>query len=325
MVKNKQEDVKSRPMEYWVVSYYLFTPIENPLLEVARHKAFLFNLDIKARIYLSHEGINGQMSGKISSAKKYIEWLSADPRFSAIDFKIQLHDEHCFPRLTVKCRPELVAIGSPLNQGRRGDYLTPREWKERLKNRDEKTVLIDVRNDYEWKVGHFEGALLPALKHFREFPSFLKNFKVDSHDKTVDLLLYCTAGIRCELYSAFLYNEGYKNVYQLKGGVVQYGIEEGSTYWRGKLFVFDDRLSVSIDKNSPGEVISQCQFCETKSDFYFNCANSRCNALYLACLPCSENRQGCCSPLCQEAPDRRTFQVTAKPKPFRRKTYTQVS
>lgn len=305
-------------MEYWVLAYYYFTLIEDPAVEVFRHKEFFSNRDVKGRIYISQEGINGQMSASIPAAEEYMEWLRKDPRFQNVEFKIHKWHEHCFPRATVKMRPQLVALDRKVDMDQTGIHLSPEEWKKMLDHRDENTILIDVRNDYEWDIGHFEGAQLPPLEQFREFPTYAQALKKERDPKKTKVMMYCTGGIRCELYSALMKEEGFEEVYQLQGGVIKYGLEAGSKHWRGKLFVFDDRLSVPISNQQPAELISCCKYCQTPTDLYFNCANMDCNELFLSCPSCAEQAKGCCSTACLEAPRVRAFVKQDRPKPFRR-------
>ena len=129
--------------------------------------------------------------------------------------------------------------------------------------------------------------------------------------------MYCTGGIRCEVYSALLKKEGFEEVYQLEGGIIQYGLDEGTHHWKGKLFVFDDRLAVPLCDDA-SEVISRCRHCQETSDLYFNCANMDCNELFIACPSCADKLQGCCSSPCQTAPRVRPYQKSERPKPFRR-------
>src|SRR5579872_757900 len=117
---------------YAVLAYYYFTPLENPALEVLRHKDFFSNRDIKGRIYISHDGINGQMSASLAAAEEYMAWLSSDPRFKEIEFKIHTYPEHCFPRATIKTRPQLVAMDVPVDMGKTGVHLNAQEWQEML-------------------------------------------------------------------------------------------------------------------------------------------------------------------------------------------------
>ena len=300
-----------------VLAYYLFTPIDDPHGEVARHLAFMQGRDIRCRVYLSEEGINGQMSASVPDSQAYQEWLRSVPRFKNISFKAHPHPEHVFPRATVKYRKQLVAIDEKVDIALTGEHVPPQKWKEMLQNRDEKTLLLDVRNDYEWEIGHFEGAELPELETFRQFPQYARELRQSRDPKETKIMMYCTGGIRCELYSALLKKEGFENVYQLDGGVINYGLEEGHDLWRGKLFVFDDRLSVPIDEKTE-EVISHCRHCNAPSDVYYNCANMDCNELFLACPECAEKLRGCCCESCTEMPRLRPYEKNARPKPFRR-------
>ena len=304
-------------MEYFVLAYYLFTPVDDPALEVIRHKEFFNSRDVKGRIYLSKEGINGQMSASPEAAGEYMEWLHSDPRFQKISFKIHRHFEHCFPRATVKVRPQLVALDQEVDMGKTGAHVTPAAWKKMLQERGEETVLLDVRNAYEWEIGHFEGAERPLLDQFREFPAYAKKMKETRDPSQTKVMMYCTGGIRCEVYSALLKKEGFEEVYQLEGGIIQYGLDEGTHHWKGKLFVFDDRLAVPLCDDA-SEVISRCRHCQETSDIYFNCANMDCNELFIACPSCADKLQGCCSSPCQTAPRVRPYQKSERPKPFRR-------
>ncbi len=305
-------------MEYQVLAYYFFTHLEDPPLEVYRHKEFFSKRDVQGRIYISKEGINGQMSASPEAAREYMDWMKSDPRFEKIEFKIHTWHEHCFPRMTVKTRPQLVALDREVDMAKTGVHLSPEEWQKMLDQKDENTVLIDVRNDYEWDIGHFEGAELPDLEKFRQFPEYAKELKQIRDPSKTKVMMYCTGGIRCELYSALMKEEGFDEVYQLQGGVIKYGLETGSKHWKGKLFVFDDRLSVPISDKEPAEIISQCAHCKAPTDLYYNCANMDCNELFLSCHACAEQAQGCCCKNCQEAPRVRAFVKQDRPKPFRR-------
>lgn len=305
-------------MDYQVLAYYFFTLLEDPALEVFRHKEFFSDRDVQGRIYISKEGINGQMSASVKAAQEYMEWLKSDPRFQGVEFKIHTWHEHCFPRMTVKVRPQLVALDKEVDMKKTGVHLSPEEWKKMLDQKDENTILIDVRNDYEWDIGHFEGAELPTLEKFRQFPEYAKALKETRDPSKTKVMMYCTGGIRCELYSALMKEEGFDEVYQLQGGVIKYGLQAGSKHWRGKLFVFDDRLSVPISEKEPAEIISKCIHCGESTDLYYNCANMDCNELFLSCHACAEKTQGCCSQGCEEAPRVRAFVKQERPKPFRR-------
>ncbi|MBI2742647.1 MAG: rhodanese-related sulfurtransferase [Chlamydiales bacterium] len=314
-------------MNYFVLAYYKFTPIEDPAAEVLRHHAFFRGegegaprneYDARGRIYISKEGINGQMSASIEAAEAYMQWMRADPRFAGIEFKIHHYHEHAFPRMTVKVRQQLVAMDKHVRPEDGGEHISAERWKKMLEERDEKTLILDVRNDYEWKVGHFEGAELPKLETFRQFPEFAKRLKETHSTEETKVMMYCTGGIRCELYSALLKEEGFSKVYQLDGGVIKYGLQEGQKHWKGKLFVFDDRLAVPLNENEKAEVISHCHKCDALTDVYYNCANMDCNELFISCPECSEKLKGCCSQECSESPRLRPFEKGDHPKPFRR-------
>jgi UPF0176 protein len=308
---------------YLVLAYYDFTPIANPHEEVITHKNFFYGRDVTSRIYISETGINGQLSGAESDVQAYIEWMHGRPEFHHVVFKIHHYHENVFPRLTIKYRKQLVAIDETTDLANRGTHLSPEQWKamiERAKNAEEEVdrpVLIDVRNDYEWQVGHFEGAELPPCETFRQFSDYADKLKEEKDPEKTPVMMYCTGGIRCELYSSILMSKGFKEVYQLDGGIINYGLKEGSKHWLGKLFVFDDRLTVPIS-DEPAEVIGRCHHCETPCEAYYNCANMDCNHLFLCCENCLPKVIGCCQETCQTAPRLRAYQQQGPHKPFRR-------
>lgn len=302
---------------YLVLAYYKFTPIENPIEEVKKHKNFFKEKEITSRIYISHEGINGQMSGTSEAANAYMEWMHSRPEFSDLCFKIHEWHEQAFPHQTVKYRKNLVARDERVNLSLQGDHLSPKEWKEMLEG-EEDYLLLDVRNDYEWEIGHFEGAELPPCTTFREFEKYADKLKEGNVSKKLPVMMYCTGGIRCELYSSILLEKGFEKVYQLNGGIINYGLKEGSKHWLGKLFVFDDRLSVPISEEET-KVIGKCHRCEMPSDTYYNCANMECNTLFLCCKACLDEFLGCCQETCKNGERIRPYHAESAHKPFRRK------
>jgi len=306
-----------------VIAFYHLVEISDPQAEVAKHQEFFRTRDLKSRLYLSEQGINGQMSGLAAQAQEYMDWLRSDPRFSTVSFKIHLHPEHAFPKATIKYRKQLVAIDCEVDLSLRGESVRSDQWKKMLEARDEDTLVLDVRNDYEWKVGHFEGAELPALETFREFPQYAKQLKESRDPKKTKVLMYCTGGIRCEFYSAVMKREGFEQVYQLDGGVIQYGLDEGQTHWKGKLFVFDDRLVVPISEEKAAP-IATCRYCQAPHDVYYNCANMDCNELFICCPRCLKQHQGCCCSECL-AGRVRPIREDANPKPFRRMRAANLS
>lgn len=305
-------------MKYLVLAFYHFNTIKEAHEAVLAHKAFFQGRDVTSRIYISEQGINGQMSAVEDDAMAYMEWLIQQPGFEEVTFKAHRSLENVFPRATVKYRKQLVAIDQEIDLSKRGDYLTPAAWRAALEG-DEEILLLDVRNDYETVVGHFEGAVLPPCKTFREFGHYADHLKATVNPQK-RILMYCTGGIRCELYSAVLKEKGFENVAQLKGGVIQYGLDEGNTHWKGKLFVFDDRLTVPLNEQQETVTIGSCHHCQTLADNYYNCANMDCNELFLCCPSCAAKESGCCCDSCKTAVRMRPFDPTKGHKPFRRKS-----
>lgn len=303
-------------MNYFVIAFYQIAPLDNPLAEVMLQKEKLSSLGAKARIYISEEGINGQLSLAKEETLKYIDWMHARKEFAEVSFKLHEWHEHAFPKLTIKLRKQLVALDRKVDFSKKGNPISPEEFRQALSAK-EKHILLDVRNDYEWAVGHFEGARLPACETFRQFHAWADELKKEVDPETTPVLMYCTGGIRCEFYSCLLKEEGFQNVRQLEGGVIQYGLTEGSEHWKGKLFVFDDRLTVPISEEETS-VVGQCHHCKTPNESYYNCANMDCNTLFLCCKNCLEAFTGCCSPSCQAAPRLRPYELQNPHKPFRK-------
>ena len=306
-----------KEQEYFVLAYYRFTPIADPHQEIAAHKAFFKERPLTSRIYISEQGINGQMSGTREAAEEYMKWMHANPLFKNIYFKIHTYHENVFPRQTIKYRKQLVALDEEVDLSQIGEHASPAKWKELLESQ-EKPILLDVRNDYEWEVGRFDGAVCPPCETFREFKDYATELTAQVNPETTPVMMYCTGGIRCELYSSLLLKGGFKKVYQLDGGIINYGLKQGSDHWLGKLFVFDDRLTVPIsDEKTP--TIGTCHRCKEPTDTYYNCANMDCNRLFLCCPTCLHEYQGCCKTECQTSPRVRPYHHQDAHKPFRKK------
>ncbi|KTF29075.1 rhodanese-like domain protein [Chlamydia pecorum] len=301
---------------YYALAYYCITPVDNPHEEIALHKNFLESKDVSCRIYISEQGINGQFSGYQPDAESYMSWLKERPAFSQVKFKIHHIQENIFPRITVKYRKELVAVDYAVDFSLQGKHISPQEWHEKLE--ENRCLVLDVRNNYEWKIGHFENAVLPDIQTFREFPAYADTL-LEKYSADTPVMMYCTGGIRCELYSAILLEKGFSTVYQLDGGVIAYGQKVGTGKWLGKLFVFDDRLAIPIDETHTDIApISTCSQCDQPCDTYYNCANTDCNNLFLCCGECISTQKGCCSQECAHAPRIRKFDGSRGNKPFRR-------
>ena len=303
-------------MKYEVILYYNFAPIANPEAFCNDHKRELKNLGLKGRVYIGKEGINGTLGGTPAQIEKYRQYLWNIEGFEDTEFKTDKHDEIPFAKLVCKVRDELVAIHMDgLNPKNGGNYLEPEEWRNVMENEDD-YVMIDVRNNYESKVGHFEGAVTPDVDNFYDFPQWLDEAEKEiPKDKKV--LMYCTGGIRCEKFSVLMKQKGWDDVNQLHGGILRYAKEEGGEYFKGKCFVFDDRLVVPVNKDNL-EPIARCEITGKPADSYINCANMECNKLFVCSEEGAQIMDGCCSEECKQSDYKRPFDAENAFRPFRK-------
>lgn len=306
-------------MNYRVLLYYHFNPVADEQAMIDEHRAFCKEHELKGRIYICEkEGINGTLAGKTEDTDAYMAWLRSYPGFAETEFKIDESEVNPFAKMIVKKRREIVALKSPieLDVASEGtNHLPPKEWRKVLES-DEDIQLIDVRNNYESKVGHFEGAILPDLENFYDFPQWLDEKEAEL-DKDKKVLMYCTGGIRCEKFSILMRKKGYKDVYQLKGGILNYAREEGGIHYKGKCFVFDDRLVVPVNPMDD-EPISHCEITGDPCDMYINCANMECNRLFVCSPEGAEKMEGCCSEDCKQSAYKRPFNPNNAYAPFRK-------
>lgn len=289
--------------EYRVLLYYYYTTIEDPELFSKEHLAFCKGINLKGRILVASEGINGTVSGLKEDTDLYKQAMVNNPLFKGIVFKEDEEDGHVFKKMHVRPRSELVTLRlneediNPLELT--GKYLSPSEWKEAMQQ--DNTVVIDARNDYEYDVGHFRGAVRPDIKTFRDLPEWIKENREQFENKRI--LTYCTGGIRCEKFSGWLKQEGFEDVSQLHGGIVTYGKDEEvqGDLWDGQCYVFDERLTVPINQINP-IVVGKDYFDGTPCERYVNCANPECNKQIL----CSEENEHKhvrgCTPECRVHP-----------------------
>ncbi|MCC5925793.1 MAG: rhodanese-related sulfurtransferase [Bacteroidetes bacterium] len=301
---------------YSVILYYNFKPIADVQSFIADHRTVCKELELKGRIYVSDEGINGTLAGKSTDVESYKIYLRGKPGFSDTAFKQDDSDHIPFAKMIVKKRPEIVSLKADefIEPGTEGVvYLEPSEWR-RVMESGEDYVMIDVRNDYESKIGHFEGALLPDVKNFYDFPKWLDEADIDKDKK---VLMYCTGGIRCEKFSVYMRKQGYKDVNQLHGGIINYGKLEGGVHFKGKCFVFDDRLVVPVNPDDE-EPISNCEITGVPCDTYINCANMECNKLFICSEEGAVQMEGCCSESCKNSEKRRPFNPENAYAPFRK-------
>ena len=257
-------------------------------------------LGVLGRIYLAREGINAQLSVPTSNFERFTQQLYDRPAFKDVPFKIAVEDDgKSFYKLAVKVRSKIVADGlddNAFDVTNVGKHLSAAEFNAALDEKD--TLVVDMRNHYESEIGHFEGAITPEADTFRQELPMVAEMLKDNKDKK--LLLYCTGGIRCEKASAYLRHQGFKDVNQLYGGIIQYAreIKEKGlpSKFKGKNFVFDERLGERISD----EIISHCHQCNALADTHVNCANPDCHLLFIQCPSCQEKMKGCCSEKCME-------------------------
>ncbi|PID70271.1 hypothetical protein CSB37_02700 [bacterium DOLZORAL124_38_8] len=303
--KVNKEILKDRlmrePFERTTISFYRYVNIGNP--EKLRNKLWLdwTQLQVFGRIYVAKEGINAQLSVPTYLLEDFRAYIDATKHFKNVPFKIAVEDDgKSFYKLDIKVRKKLVADGlddNAFDTTNVGKHLTAKEFNEILKKED--SICFDMRNNYEGRIGHFDGAICPDVETFREeLPVVLDELKDKPKDKPV--LLYCTGGIRCEKASAFLRHHGFTNVGQLHGGIIDYAHqvkrENLDNNYKGKNYVFDGRVAEAIGD----ECIAHCDQCGVSADSYVNCNNKACNELFIQCAECNKKMDGCCSEKCKE-------------------------
>lgn len=258
------------------------------------------------RIIIAKEGLNGTISGLVADCVAYMAWVKADPRFAQIDFKIDTADTHTFQKLHVRVKEEIVNSDLPVNPlERTGKHLEPTDFKQMI-HHDPDVVLIDMRSNYEHSVGRFKDAITFDMENLRELPDHIQEIE---HLKRKKIITYCTGGIKCEKASAYLLSQGFENVYQLHGGIIKYGIEEGGEDFEGKCYVFDNRVVVDVNQVNPS-MVSACHVCGTPCDRMVNCANPECNEHVPICEKCGWEMAGACSITCKENPRIRPYDGT---------------
>lgn len=276
-----------------VLLYYKFTPIKDPELLKLWQKTLCDSLNLKGRVLVSPQGINGTLGGDINDLKTYIKKTKEFDGFKGMVFKWSEGGREDFPRMSVKVKKELVAFESydeiEIDENGvvgGGEHLKPEQVDELVKKYGDDVVFFDGRNKYEAAVGRFKNTVVPDTRTSRDFIPELESGKYDDlKDKKV--VTYCTGGVRCELLSAMMKKRGFKDVYQIDGGIVKYGERFGDdSLWEGNLYVFDGRMGINFSDHS--KVIGECIHCQGKTSNYENCANPSCNDLILICETCKK-------------------------------------
>ena len=299
--KERAELIKRAGDKRLTLSFYKYHFIKNP--EIFRNFLFieLNKIDVLGRIYIANEGINAQLSLPSKFIKEFKNVIDGISFLKNIRLNIAIeHDDEAFLKLKIKIRDKIVADGlidGDYDLNKNGVHVDAENFNKLLV--DKNTITIDMRNHYESEIGHFKGANLPDVDTFRESLPIIEK-KYNSYKKNKNILMYCTGGIRCEKASAYLIKKGYKNVYQLNGGIIEYTrqVKEHNleNKFLGKNFVFDNRRSERIS----GDIISNCHQCGDKCDEHVNCDNEACHLLFIQCENCAKKYDGCCSIECSE-------------------------
>ncbi|HTL09750.1 MAG TPA: rhodanese-related sulfurtransferase [Chitinophagaceae bacterium] len=282
------------------LSFYHYFPIADPKVFRDELYSALAALAVFGRIYVAHEGINAQVSVPSGNFEKFKAHLYSIPALNGIRLNIAVDDDgKSFWVLKIKVRDKIVADGitdAGFSMERKGRYVNAQQMNELLN--DSNTIVVDMRNHYEYEVGHFERAVEIPSDTFREQLPMAVEMLQEEKDKNI--IMYCTGGIRCEKASAYMLHNGFKNVFHLEGGIINYAqqLKEAQLDSRfiGKNFVFDDRLGERITE----DIIAKCHQCGQPADNHTNCRNNGCHLLFIQCPQCAAKYDGCCSEACQQ-------------------------
>lgn len=274
-----------------VILFYKFVPVADPEMTMRWQRELCQRLELKGRLIISKHGINGTLGGDIKKLRQYKSQMNASVIFKGIQYKWSEGAGDEFPKLSIKVRPELVSFKKPdeITVGDKGvvgggKHLKPEKVNELVEKYGDEVVFFDGRNKYEADIGRFKNAVVPDTQTTRDFAHEIESGKYDNiKDKKV--VTYCTGGIRCEVLSVMMKNRGFKDVYQIDGGIVKYGekyADEG--LWEGNLYIFDGRMNHKFSDKAKD--IGECVHCSSKTSNFENCADKSCNRLVLICKNC---------------------------------------
>jgi len=278
-----------------ILLYYKFAPISDPEAVKLWQKTLTESLNLKGRILISTQGLNGTVGGDMDDLKAYIKATKTYPAFKDVVFKWSDGSRDDFPRMSVKTRRELVGFQNSEDEFQvdekgvvgGGIHLKPKQVHELVEQFGDDVIFFDGRNEHEAKIGKFKNAVVPNTNTSRDFIAELESDKYDDI-KGKKVVTYCTGGIRCEVISAMMKKRGFTDVYQMDGGIVKYGEAYGDDgLWEGSLRVFDDRMTVEFSDHA--KTIGKCTHCQEKTSNFENCAYANCNELVLICENCKEN------------------------------------
>lgn len=282
---------KANQQEPKVILYYKFIPVNDPNITMRWQKELCNRLGLRGRIIISPHGINGTLGGGIENLREYKREMNRSVLFKNIMYKWSDGAGDEFPKLSVKVRDELVSfraadelVVSERGVENGGIHLTPEQVHNLVQERGDEVIFFDGRNSYEAQVGRFKNAVIPAVE---TTPDFLKELEDPKYDaiKSRPIVTYCTGGIRCEILSVLMKNRGFKEVYQIDGGIVKYGEKYGDDgFWEGSLYIFDGRMNHKF--SSHAQELGECVHCGNKTSRFINCADKSCNKLRLVCREC---------------------------------------
>jgi UPF0176 protein len=282
------------------ISFYNYIPIPDPGQFRDNMYRHYLDIGVLGRIYIAHEGINAQISVPTANLDNFKKYLYSLPGFEGLRLNIAVDDNgKSFFVLDVKVRKKIVADGiedPSFDMGRKGRYVNAEQFNKLTEDPD--TVVIDMRNHYEYEVGHFKNAIEVPSDTFREQLPMAVDMMKDKKDATI--IMYCTGGIRCEKASAYMLHQGFSNVFHVEGGIINYSRQAKAlgleNKFIGKNFVFDERLGERISN----DIIARCHQCGKPADNHVNCVNEGCHLLFIQCDECAEKFDHCCSTTCQE-------------------------
>lgn len=285
--------------DYRIILFYKYVEIERPEEVKKRQKKLCQDLNLKGRVLIAKEGINVTLEGTKENLEKYLEEYFKDPRFEGTHVKWSEGTGNAFPKLRVKVREEIVAyhLGkNDINPNQySGKYLQAEELHDWI-NSGKEFYIVDMRNDYEHEVGHFQNSIFSGMKNSKDLPEVLpmiahlkdeQSSRAKLNLSAKPIVTVCTGGVRCEKASGFLVNKGFSDVYQLYGGIVTYMEKYPGEDFLGSLYVFDDRLVMAFNMDDPNRVvIGKCASCKKPSENFINCLDSFCNRQFIACKEC---------------------------------------
>ena len=281
---------------YPVILFYKYVAIGDAETFADGQRELCRALGLKGRILIASEGINGTLAGPTEAVNRYIEALKADVRFSDVEIKVSAGDIDTFPKLVVKVRAEIVTLNAGSIAPDKDNQLSPAEWKRMLEENPD-ALALDIRNRFESDAGRFANAVVCDIEHFRELPQYVDRLE-SLKEKTV--LMYCTGGIRCEKASALFRSKGFKNVFQLHGGIAAYQEQFGNEHWQGECFVFDQRMTVRVEEGLVQ--VGRCAHTGRATSRFVNCLHDPCHKLFILSTEAeAENRNHKLCPECLAA------------------------